>query len=82
MLPAVLSYWRELGALFVTALCTTPDDPEGRGQREVQAPPPEELKALAAAAPQMTGAECLTTAVLESIWDEMAAAFRDERSCP
>jgi hypothetical protein len=27
----------------------------------------------------MTGAEYLTAAVLESLWDEMAAAFRDER---
>ncbi len=29
-LPAVYSYWRELGSLFVTALCTTPAA-EGRG---------------------------------------------------
>ena len=28
----------------------------------------------------MTGAEYLTAAVLESLWDEMAAAFRDERA--
>jgi non-specific serine/threonine protein kinase len=27
----------------------------------------------------MTGAEYLTAAVLESLWDEMATAFRDER---
>ena len=80
VLPAVLSYWRELGTLFVTALCTTPDDSEGRGQRDAPAPPPEELSALAAAAPPMTGAEYLTTTVLEFLWDEMAAAFRDERS--
>ena len=78
-LPAVFSYWRELGSLFVTALCTTPEA-EGESGRAPSPPPPrEELGALAAAAPPMTGAEYLTAAVLESLWDEMAAAFRDER---
>jgi len=79
-LPVVLGYWRELGTLFVTALCTTPDASEGRGRASLPAPPGEELAALAAAAPPMTGAEYLTAAVLEALWDEMGAAFRAERS--
>ena len=44
-LPAVFGYWRELGSLFVTALCTTPDASEGRGQASLPTPPAEELLA-------------------------------------
>ncbi len=76
-LPAVYSYWRELGSLFVTALCTTP---AAEGEAASPAPPRTELGALAAAAPPMTGAEYLTPAVFESLWDEMAAALREERA--
>jgi superfamily II DNA or RNA helicase len=79
-LPAVFSYWRELGSLFVTALCTTPEADGEAGRAASPPPPPAELEALAAAAPPMTGAEYLTAAVLGSLWDEMAAAFRDERA--
>jgi len=79
-LPAVFSYWRELGSLFVTALCTTPEGEGDAGRADSPPPPREELEALAAAAPPMTGAEYLTVAVLESLWDEMAGAFRDERT--
>ncbi len=79
-LPAVFAYWRELGSLFVTALCTT-SPAEGDDRGEPSPPPPRaELEALAAAAPPMTGAEYLTLAVLESLWDDMSGAFRDERA--
>ena len=63
----------------MTALCTTPEAEGDAGRAVSPSPPREELGALAAAAPPMTGAEYLTAAVLESLWDEMAAAFRDER---
>jgi non-specific serine/threonine protein kinase len=79
-LPAVFSYWRELGALFVNALCAAPEAALGRGSGDAPVPPREPLLALAAAAPPMTGAEYLTAAVLESLWHEMAAAFHDERA--
>jgi non-specific serine/threonine protein kinase len=75
-LPAVYSYWRELGSMFVTALCTTPAE----GEAPAPAPPRTDLGALAAAAPPMTGAEYLTPDVLESLWDEMAGAFAEERA--
>ena len=35
-----------------------------------------ELEILAAAVPPMTGAEYLTAAVLQSLWDALDAAFR------
>ena len=79
-LPAVLSYWRELGALFVNALCAAPDAALGHEAGHAPLPPRERLLALAAAAPPMTGAEYLTAAVLESLWQEIAAAFHDERA--
>ena len=78
-LPAVFSYWRELGSLFVTGLCTTAEAESDAGPVASPLAPREELAALAAAAPPMTGAEYLTASVLESQWGEMAAAFRDER---
>jgi non-specific serine/threonine protein kinase len=77
-LPAVLAYWRELGGLFVDALRMTPED-AARGRASMPSPPSDELASLAAAAPPMTGAEYLDAGVLESLWDEMAFAFREER---
>jgi non-specific serine/threonine protein kinase len=45
-------------------------------QRRVELPPPpEDIKALAAAAPVMPGAEYLTADVLVSLWAEVGAAF-------
>ena len=41
----------------------------------VAAPPDEELERMALAAPPMTGAEYLTAAVLEALWQELDAAF-------
>ena len=77
MLPPALSYWREFGARYVTALCTQP---------EAEAPPQDahvpdpELEWLVLGAPAMTGAEYLTAAVLHSLWQEMDVAFRLELS--
>ena len=80
VLPPVFAYWRELGARYVTAVCTVPDVEERGAMREVPPPPPEELERLAAAAPAMTGAEYLTAAILGSLWEELDAAFRAELS--
>jgi non-specific serine/threonine protein kinase len=72
VLPPVFAYWRELGGRFVTALCTRPDIDERRADIP---PPPEDLDALAAAAPVMPGAEYLTAGVLLSLWSQIGAAF-------
>jgi hypothetical protein len=68
-LPPVLSYWREFGARYVTALCTRQD-----------APPDSESERIALTAPPMTGSEYLTAAVLASLWQELDAAFKIELS--
>jgi non-specific serine/threonine protein kinase len=80
VLPPVDSYWREFGARYVTALCTHQDgDAQWRSGR-VAAPPDEELDRLALAAPPMLGAEYLTAAVLQALWQELDAAFGVELS--
>ena len=79
-LPPVLSYWREIGTRYVTALCILPDAEELGAEVRVPAPPEEELERLASAAPPMTGAEYLTAAVLHDLWEELNAALRTELS--
>ena len=77
-LPPVLSYWRELGTRYLTALCALPGIGEGRSKSSVPAPADEELGKMAAAAPPMTGAEYLTASVLADLWRQMDAAFDAE----
>jgi non-specific serine/threonine protein kinase len=78
-LPPALSYWREFGARYVTALCTQPDTETSRQNPQVPPAPPEsELGWLALGAPVMTGAEYLTAAVLHALWQGLDKAFRLE----
>jgi non-specific serine/threonine protein kinase len=81
-LPAVFSYWREFAARYVTALCTHTSlsaDASGTKSVEAVAPPPDaELERLAMAAPLMTGAEYLTSAVLRALWQQTDKALRLE----
>jgi hypothetical protein len=70
-LPAAFGFWREFGARYVTALCTSPG--------AVVAPPSaEDFAALAAGAPPMAGAEYLSATVLASLWGQLNAAFGAE----
>jgi len=75
-LPAGVSYWRDFAARFVTTICTRPDLEADHAP--IPAPVLGELEALAAAAPPMDGAEYLTASVLETLWTEIAEAFRSE----
>ena len=83
-LPAVFSYWREFAARYVTALCTHPGlfaDASDTKMVEAVAPPRDaELVWLAMAAPLMTGAEYLTSAVLRALWQQTDRALRLELS--
>ncbi len=79
-LPPVLSYWREFGARYVTALCTQQDSDAPRKGARVAAPPDGELERMALAAPPMMGAEYLTAAALEALWRGLDAAFGIELS--
>jgi non-specific serine/threonine protein kinase len=75
-LPPVLAYWRDLGLLYMSALCAVPDLEEHRTRTHVPPPPAEQLEALALAAPPMPGAEYLGVPVLQSLWTEIDGAFR------
>ena len=77
-LPPVLSYWREFGARYVTALCTLPDIGEGGTKPPVPIPTDGELDKMAAAVPPMIGAEYLTVSVLADLWRGMDSAFDAE----
>ncbi len=79
-LPPVLSYWRELGTRYVTALCTLPEAEDRGAKVHVAAPPEEALESFASAPPAMTGAEYLNATVLRALWEELDAAFGSELS--
>jgi len=74
-LPPVLSYWREFGSRYVTALCALPDIGERVTKPPIPVPANGELDDIAATVPPMTGAEYLTAAVLADLWRGMDAAF-------
>ena len=75
-LPPDLSYWRDFAARLVTAVCTHPN--LDAHHAPIASPALSELEALAVAAPPMTGAEYITASVLETLWTEIAEAFRSE----
>jgi hypothetical protein len=80
-LPPVFGFWRDFGARYVTALCTSAGasadvTPPGT----IAAPAPEEMDRLVTAAPPMDGGEYLTPAVLESLWAQIDAVCRVERA--
>ncbi|MEO9101610.1 MAG: DEAD/DEAH box helicase [Rhodoferax sp.] len=77
-LPAVLAYWRDFAARYVTALCTQPDAAE-HGTRTPVAPPTDAvLASLAEAVPPMAGAEYLAAATLVALWQAIDAALTTE----
>src|SRR3984957_1666923 len=78
VLPPVLSYWREVGMRYMTALCALPSVGDGRTKPPVPIPADGELDTMTAAVPPMTGAEYLTTSVLANLWRGMDAAFDAE----
>jgi non-specific serine/threonine protein kinase len=76
VLPPALSYWREFGSRYVTALCAHPGVEEGRPG--VPVPGQEELSRIAVAVPPMVGAEYLRASVLADLWREIDLAFDAE----
>jgi superfamily II DNA or RNA helicase len=74
-LPAVLSYWRDFGGRYVTALCALPELGEGTAKPPVPLPGEGELAATAAVVPPMAGSEYLTAATLADLWRAMDEAF-------
>jgi non-specific serine/threonine protein kinase len=76
-LPPGLSFWRDLGRLFVTRLCAVPNL-EADWSSAVPELPGAEIEALAAAAPPVPGAEYVSAGALAACWFDLLAAFRSE----
>jgi superfamily II DNA or RNA helicase len=74
-LPPVISYWREFGGQYVTAICALPGVAEGAAKSVVPPPRNGALEEMSAAVPPMTGAEYLTPGILAELWHGMDAAF-------
>lgn len=74
VLPPAFAYWRDFAATYITALCTQQDGAE----LDVPRPTSADLDRRTLAVPPMIGAEYLTGEVLESLWDALDAAFRNE----
>ncbi len=79
-MPATFAYWREFASRYVIAVRTVANINGGRSLPPVPAPTPAELDPLVLASPAMAGAEYLSPAILESLWGELDAAFREELS--
>jgi non-specific serine/threonine protein kinase len=77
-LPPDLSYWREFGARYVTALCGHADTEADRETVRVPAPDAVDLDRLILTVPPMTGAEYVTAEVLHDLWHELDSAFEVE----
>jgi hypothetical protein len=75
-LPADFNYWRDFAVRLVTTVCTHPDSEAHHAK--IPAPAIEELEELAVGAPPMTGSEDITASVLDTLWTEIATAFRAE----
>ncbi len=77
-LPPGLSYWRDLGVRYATALCGLPDVGAGSVKPPTPLPSDSELEMMAASVPPMTGAEYLTATVLADLWRATDAALDAE----
>jgi superfamily II DNA or RNA helicase len=77
-LPPVLSYWRDLGARYVTALCALPNIGDSHAKPPVPTPPDGDLDMMVAAVPPMIGAEYVSVAVLADLWRSIDRAFDAE----
>ncbi|HKT30612.1 DEAD/DEAH box helicase [Dyella sp.] len=73
-LPPAWAWWRDFAARYVTALCATPEG----GEMAVVTPSLDDLDAVIADAPPMTGGEYLSPEVLATLWGEIDIALRQE----
>jgi len=76
-LPPSLSYWRDVGRMFVGRVCGALD-PTNPKSLVVPDPDPDEITALAQAVPPMQGAEILSAELLGDIWSDLGSALKAE----
>ena len=74
-LPPALAYWREIGAAYLTALCTLPDREHVLSLAGVGEPSPSRLMDWTLGAPVMLGAEYVRPDTLLGLWRDLDSAF-------
>jgi len=72
-----LAYWRDFAGRYLTQLCHTPQQADGRID-PISPPGQAELAGLLLSVPPMQGAEYLTPAVFQAIWNDLDAWVRGE----
>lgn len=78
-LDPTLGFWRDLGRSLVAEACATLDPTATKGLT-IPDPDPDELAALARAAPPMQGAELVSPALLAELWVDAGRALAIEAS--
>ncbi len=76
-LPASIAFFRDLGRLYVEAVCRQPDLETSRDVTAIE-PPHDDLIAMASAAPPMLGAEYVNADLLAALWTSLERALRSE----
>jgi non-specific serine/threonine protein kinase len=76
-LPASIAFFRDLGRVYVEAVCREPDLETSRDAFAIEAPH-EDLAAMAAAVPPMLGAEYVGAELLVALWASLEAALTSE----
>ncbi len=71
-----LDYWRDFAGRFVVRLSRISDLEELRGKATVEPLAEDDVRALLASAPMMTGVDYLTRELLEDLWSRLNRAFR------
>ena len=76
-LPPSLAYWRDFAARYLTELCHTPETADAQ-LGEIPPPASAELATLLLSVPPMQGAEYLTEAALQDVWNDLDDWVRDQ----
>ena len=74
-----LAFWRELGGLFVSGVCSA-IDPSRPSELAVPQPELDALASIAAGVPPMRGAEFVSVELLAQLWARMGSALHDRAS--
>jgi non-specific serine/threonine protein kinase len=76
-LPPALSYWRDIGKLFVATVCGALDATDPKSL-VIPDPAPDDIAAFVENAPPMPGAELITSALIEELWSDTGKALAAE----
>jgi len=76
-LHPTLSYWRDIGQVFVAGVCGALDPTEPKAL-VVPHPAPDEIEGFVQSAPPMQGSELITAEMLNALWSDLGKALAVE----